>query len=393
MARTPPAPVSPALLTWARESLNLSREEAARKVGVPTEVLDAWESNEDAPSVAQLRKLARVYKRPLAVFFLPEPPTEFLPLRDFRRPLGTHDRPWTSDLILVMRRVREQQEAVVELRRLVGDPTPDRPSIGTFDDVERFAAAARQILNVSLHEQWAWADKYQALNAWINALEQLGILVLQTRDVGMPEMRGFSLDHETVPAIVLNGSDSVRGRIFTAMHELSHVLLRAPGVCDLHDTVDRPDARDDIERFCNQAAAVMLMPSEALEREPELAHPPRDGRWSDTVLYALAERYSVSQEALLRRLVSLGYATWEYYLERRANYEEAYRAARDAGKNQRPPFARIVVRDLGRAYVRLVLDAYHGQRINTSDVSDYLGVKVRHIEKLQAEAFRAPAGA
>lgn len=35
--------------------------------------------------------------------------------------------------------------------------------------------------------------------------------------------------------------------------------------------------------------------------------------------------------------------------------------------------------DLGRAFIRLVLEAYHTETINFSDVAEILGVKLKHL--------------
>jgi hypothetical protein len=40
-------------------------------------LLRAWEDGADRPSIAQVRELGEIYKRPLAVFFLPQPPLGF----------------------------------------------------------------------------------------------------------------------------------------------------------------------------------------------------------------------------------------------------------------------------------------------------------------------------
>lgn len=63
-----PALVEPSLLKWARERASLSLEDAAHKIGVDLEQLEAWESGEGGLSIPQLKKLADVYKRPLSVF-------------------------------------------------------------------------------------------------------------------------------------------------------------------------------------------------------------------------------------------------------------------------------------------------------------------------------------
>ena len=77
MAKRQYAHIRGELLTWARRSLRMGLEEAAERLRVPPERLAAWESGEQKPTVNQLRKAARVYRRPLAAFFLPEPPRDF----------------------------------------------------------------------------------------------------------------------------------------------------------------------------------------------------------------------------------------------------------------------------------------------------------------------------
>ncbi len=353
MVRTPPAPVAPSLLTWARNSIGLSVEDAARKINVASERLTAWEAGEAAPTVAQLRGLAAAYKRPLAVFFLPEPPRDFQPLRDFRRLPETGEERWSPALRLALRRAEQQQQSSSELRALLDEEPPPRAVIHTRpDDPERYAEEARSLLQVTLDEQFRWRNKYTALGAWTAALEDTGALVLQTSGIGLDEMRGFSISDPVVPVIVLNGSDAPRGRIFTAMHEWTHLLLNEAGVCDLHDTGNRHD--DDVERFCNEVAGAILMPASAFEAEPSVRLAGRAGELPDAAIAELANRYSVSQEAVVRRLVSLGATSWDFYMQKRVAYQEAY-ARRRAEEEGFAPYHRIRVRDLGKAYVRLVL--------------------------------------
>jgi Zn-dependent peptidase ImmA (M78 family) len=46
-------------------------------------------------------------------------------------------------------------------------------------------------------------------------------------------MRGVSLPGDVLPIVILNGGDAHAGRIFTLLHELTHLLLRQGGVCDM----------------------------------------------------------------------------------------------------------------------------------------------------------------
>lgn len=389
MTLTPPAPVAPSLLVWAREDIGLTIDEAAKKVAVSPGRLTSWEAGESVPSVAQLRRLASAYKRPLAVFFLPEPPRGFRPLHDFRRLHGAEEDQWSPGLRLAVRRALQQQEAARELRDLLGEAGPPGPTVSASpDDSERYATEARDLLGVSLDRQFAWRDRYKALAGWIGALEESGVLVLQTSGLGLDEMRGFSLSDSLVPVVVLNGSDAPRGRVFTALHEWTHLLLNDPGVCDLHDAQEAPDREDEVEQFCNEVAAAILMPREAFQSESAVKAAQAAGVTSDAAVGELANRYSVSQEAVVRRLVTLGAVPWDFYMRKREQYQAAYAKRRQEGEGF-APYHRVKVRDLGKAYVRLVLDAYHEDRINVSDVSDYLGVRLKHLPQIEREALSA----
>ncbi|MBE9075978.1 helix-turn-helix transcriptional regulator [Romeria aff. gracilis LEGE 07310] len=73
----PVAGIQPEVLKWARATAGYSVDEAAKKLKCdPTELIN-WETGKAAPTYAQLEKLAYLlYRRPLALFFLPEPPQE-----------------------------------------------------------------------------------------------------------------------------------------------------------------------------------------------------------------------------------------------------------------------------------------------------------------------------
>jgi transcriptional regulator with XRE-family HTH domain len=84
----------------------LDPESVARKLKIHPETIQLWEGGAEKPTLAQLRRLADIYKRPLAVFYLPERPRDFQPLKDFRRSDQRGDiHRLSPDLILAIRNV------------------------------------------------------------------------------------------------------------------------------------------------------------------------------------------------------------------------------------------------------------------------------------------------
>jgi hypothetical protein len=53
---------------------------------------------------------------------------------------------------------------------------------------------------------------------------------------------GFSISEMPLPAVVLNGKDWIGARVFTILHEFSHIIIRNGGVCDLGTTPWRSSA-------------------------------------------------------------------------------------------------------------------------------------------------------
>ncbi len=394
MARTADAIINPDLLVWARRSAGYEVEEAALKLKTDPQTLMGWETGAVKPTVAKLRDAAELYKRPLAIFYLPEPPMDFQPLRDFRRrPDGQVGRQ-SPRLLAAVRRAQDIRDVALELRGFEDDPPGPSPHIDASGrDSEAFAAAARALLPVPLDRQFGWENARTALNGWIDAVTSIDVLVLQVQAIDVHEMRGFSMSADTLPLITLNGGDFPRGRIFTLLHEFAHVLLHATGVCDALPRTRPEGPTDEIEVFCNRVAAAILMPEGVFDQEAALRNVPRDGRWDQAVLDRLSYRYSVSREAVVRRLFGLGLTDWSFVQEKQAEYQAAFEAwkAEQAQKRREderaggPSFYRMKVRDLGRPFIESVVDAYHRRVITGSDLSEFLEVKLNQLPSLQAE--------
>ena len=388
--------VEAAVLIWARKTIGMDVEQAAKRAGVSVARLQEFESGTLGPTLPQLRKLAETYSRPLAVFFLDEPPKDFDAMSDFRRLPATVLADWSPNLHKIFRRAVAQRDVTAELREEEGDDDTG----WAFDDAqasgspESAAASARHTLGITLAQQERWRNPNESLNGWVAATEALGILVLQSSEVSLNEMRGFSIVESSPAVIVLNGSDSPRGRLFTLAHEIGHLVLRSGGLCDLHETVT-PMVEKDAEVFCNEFAASLLMPRKEFLQHPLLTSSIGPREWSDAELEQIGRRFGASKEATLRRLVTLGRATMTFYLGRRQVFVAAYEAQRAeerrrAKEDERGGFVPLDVmrvRDLGKPFVRMVLDAYDRRSITASTLSDYLGVKLRHVPKI-AERVR-----
>jgi len=374
--------VAPSLIRWARSTAGLDVTAAAKKLKVASAAVEAWEAGEKRPSLAQLRKMAALYKRPLAVFYLPEPPQSFTPLRDFRTIDGRGRSFETPRLALETRRAHQRREAALDLVQIIGEePVAFDLSASVTDDPIVVARSLRALLGVTLDVQFDWADQYVALNAWKGAAERAGVLVFQTENLPILEARGFSVALFPLPVVALNSKESPKGRIFTLMHELAHIALRASGVCDLHDDNKSKREADRVEVFCNRVAGATLVPGESLDAALAALELAGEREWLETPLRRLADRYSISTDAALRSLVQAGRYPADLYGNRHAAFAKAWDSSKP--KSGPVPYFRRALGWSGRRFARMAITAYDDQRISSADLTEFLRVKIKQVEQIR----------
>ncbi len=124
--------VEASVLIWARDSIGLKPERAAKKIGVSPATLAKWESGETTPTLPQLRKAAAAYKRSLAVLLLPRPAKDFDALRDFRSgTMGMAIAP-SPELTAEYWRALTQREVLLELSDLGALPEGAQAAAATI---------------------------------------------------------------------------------------------------------------------------------------------------------------------------------------------------------------------------------------------------------------------
>lgn len=360
----------------------LDKADAARKAGVKPERLEAWERGDQRPTVTQLRKLAEVYKRPLAVFFLKQVPADDPAPRDFRRLDPRAAEPLSPALRLAIREASARREAALELLFELGEEPP-RFGLSALlrDDPEETGQRLRNALLVGRTPPGGSAR--DAFNFWRACAEAAGVLVFQAEGVDVEDMRGFSISERPLPAVVLNIKDAPAARSFSLFHELTHVLLNRGGLCVFEEHGPQNDFQRT-EVFCNHVAGAALLPAVLLLGEPEVPAR-RVSHIPDADIDELARRYGASREAVLRRLVILGRVSPAFYQRKRQEYarESQRRLRAGRGGGYAPPHTMAVAIG-GSLFTRLVLQAYDDERITSSDVAEYLGVRLKHLERIRA---------
>lgn len=381
------AEINPQLLIWARKSVGIVTLEVAKKLKVSEQKISNWESGISKPSIPQLRKLAKLYKRPIAIFFLPKPPLTFDAMKDFRRQFDVELLLQSPALSVEIRRAHYKREIALELANEINEEIKlFTDSIRVSEDYDKISKEIRKSLAIDIDKQFGWEGNYEAYNDWKEAIESKGVLVFQTTHtsrIKVGEMRGFSISEEKLPVIVINSKDSIRGKIFTLIHEYVHLILHNAGICDLAIYEEPSTDEEKVETFCNMIAGGVLVPSEYLLNEEVVRKQNSKESWTFEDLDFLSKRYSVSQEVMLRRLLIVNKTTKKFYEQKREEFYKHYKKLDEEISRGAPPYYRLVIRNNGINFIKLVLNAYYQEAINTSQLADYLGMKLKHLHKVE----------
>ena len=119
--------------------------------------------------------------------------------------------------------------------------------------------------------------------------------------------------------------------------------------------------------------------------------------WSENEIGALSDAFAVSKISIVRRLLTLNLTNRLFYSQKEREYAVEYTEflKRKKEENKTREFGRNMSNEalslLGQKFVRLVLAPYQLDRITMRDVSEYLNLKTKHIQKIEKEVLRRVA--
>lgn len=363
------------VLVWAREAIAMNRTNSSEKTGISAKRLTQLEEGEKQPTLEELKKLSKAYKRTIATLLLNSPPKE-KPLPTDRRTIDSKNLgDFHEKTIMAVRKARALVTSLVELKQDAGI------------EISRFQYKASiqdnpSTIAITLRKEWDLNEIRQlenindVLEAYIEKVESLGVAVFQL-SLTQDHLRGFSMVDEIVPIIgIKRGGEQTTAKIFTLFHELGHVLLNDGGLCDLSENTNQ-----QIEKWCNAFAAEILIPTaELLQMKIVMEQKLRGEKiWAKKDLIELANHFHAGPLAILRSLLENKLTTLTYYKEKHQAWNKPTfgRAKKPEGRN----IAKETIKEKGRTYISLAFSAFDQNRIDLKDLSDFLGVRLSYIPR------------
>ena len=340
--------------------------------------MNLWEAGEETPSYIDLERLAyEIYKRPLAIFFFPEPPEEETIENSFRTLPGSITRNLPPKIHFLLREASVMQLNLDELFD-EQNPYPDK-IINNFNltlgtDIKLITKDIRDYLGISLKTQEKFKSGAEALKAWRNSIEEKGIFIFKS-PFHHKQFSGFCLFDEEFPIIYINNSTSKYRQIFTLFHELAHLLFGISGI----DRIDNryinliQGSNRQIEIFCNAFAGEILVPEDSFEEK--INH----REINEALVSALSNSYQVSHEVILRKLIDRELISQEFY-EEISDHQNSLsdKKTGDGGNYYHNQYTY-----LSKSYLNEAFHQYYQNKITHQQLADFLNVKEKNIPGLE----------
>ena len=374
-------PVNPETLAWARENAgypDIKLAAAALNMG-DTDMLRGWESGHKKVTLTQAKKLAHKYRVSLPALYLKSVPDHFrfVPPKDFRG-VG-QDQSISPNLREAIAISKNRQEWAREFLQGEGKSFDKPPKIFLSEDHQSAAKKIKEWLGVPVaHPAIDW------LREWSKQAEKRGMLVMQTnthRHLKVPgkEFSGLYLADDFAPTVLLNGSDASSRRLFTLMHELTHLWLDEPGISRVKEKAKKLPAAAPIdkktERFCENVAAAILLPVELLRAE-----------WNGS-------GSPLEKTNHIHRITGASYAAILVNLEKneigaKADYHEVWQSMSESkrqGGGGRVIPHKQAIRRCGGAFSRLALSGYEQGLLTAIELSDMIGMRLPYLSDFASD--------
>jgi Zn-dependent peptidase ImmA (M78 family)/transcriptional regulator with XRE-family HTH domain len=379
--------ITPKVARWARQRVGISHAQLADALGADAREIESWELGQTRPPFGKAQDLAKTLKVPFGFLFLSEPPPDKTPIADLRTVVEGRIAKLSPDFLELLNDVLVKHEWY---REYLEEQDAERlPFVGKFRvtaGVERVSADLSSFLLIeqSRKASYTWDEFLRQLS---RQAEAQGIMVMRSgivrgntrRKLSVNEFRGFVISDELAPLVFINGRDSKAAQIFTLVHELVHIWIDRSGISN-PDVKELPgEQKNAIERFCNSAAAEVLVPREDfLKSLPAVLN--------DQAIQKLAARYRVSTVVILRRAYELGAITKITFFDL-LEKEQQKQKEREEKEEEEPTkgggnfYLTLPVRNSHR-FTETVLSALQAQRVSYREAASLLGVRTGTLPKL-----------
>lgn len=303
--------IEPVIINWILQTIEFSHVSSSI-----LETLNKWKSGEKEPTFNQVQKLSKQINIPLGYFFLQTPPQEEHKLVEYRTVDSLNLQNPSRNLIDTIDSMTNIQDWMRD--HLVNGGYDKLKFVGSDranTDIMEIARHIREALQLEIEWYVKSSSPMESYKILRSHFEEIGILVMMNgivcqntrRPLDVKEFRAFTLIDEYAPLIFINTQDSEGGKLFSLLHEVTHIWL---GVSSLYnDQFGTTALVNDIERVCNAVSAEILVPLHVFSKI-----------WDNQTNYhsqidSLVRVFRCSKSVIARRALDVGFISGEQYTE------------------------------------------------------------------------------
>ena len=364
------------ILKWARETIHISIEQASKQLKIDIEELQNIEDGKIPVSYSNLEKMAKLYGRPLAIFFFSRIPDEPTPVKQFRTLPDIAFYDFDPNMYKLFRKAIIMQMNVEELKKGFSLFKQNHITLDA-DDISKSCNIVRHLLKVELNTQKKLNDVSKSLEMWRDAFETIGIYVFKD-SFQNDSYSGFCIYDAKFPVIYVNNNLSKNRQLFTMFHELCHILFQTSGIdIENDDSINAQiyNKKDKtIEQFCNKFASEFLVPNkDFIEQYNCLKEFTTD---IEQICQKLSKLYTVSKEVILRKAIDNKFCSSDIYQK----FVDKWNSELNSIPKRKPMgnFYNNKFTYLGKNYVSVVLKEYFTHSISSDQASNYLMIKPKN---------------
>lgn len=379
----------PRVLKWAREkafgprlaTLEESIPDSLKEISAT--LVAEWERGVSRPTFSQIKHLAKLYRRPLAVFFLPSPPDEKSNPPDART-IGSRDnKDLSPEALLVIRKARRIQDLAASLAYDLNEPPSFKYKAYTLEDSpDVLARHIRVDLDLTIEDQRKARTFEDFFEYFRSRIESAGVLTLKSglRDsFPIADCRAFSFADQLPFLILINNKDYEGAKNFSLAHEFGHILLRKEAICNNFKAFAPSRTVSEVEVFCNEFAGHLLVPHDELVNHRLMRGKEKIGEeLLGDVAEVLAREFKVSRVVIARRLLATEKISLALYRKATAQWSD------DLPRSKGGRFSLVTPLKMnGHAFSAMVLEAYRKNKLSYAGAADYLGLKSKYMPRME----------
>ena len=354
-----------------------------------------WSNPSDAlrPTFVQAKKIAKCLHVPFAGLYMKptDVPVRKLPVIKSYRTFSNGFIEDDSSLNIAISDLLQARDFLTKTKEELGESLqPFSVSINPrTDDVYNWAEEIRRVFDLKLDDQFKASSMRQFYLYIREKIETKGIFIHCFSDVDLDIARGIALYDEKTPIIGINEEDRPPAKTFSIIHELTHLLKRQSSLCN---EMYSAFSSNQEEVFCNAVAGEVLVPQDAIKVFLK--------KWKTDYVFSLddiqeiAERFSVSKEVIIRRLLDIERIKKPAYTayidecrriieQERAEQKLARQEGRKSGIPQYPE--RNAIDRTSSVLCITLYKGYSDELFSKQDLSRYLGIGQQYVNKFLQE--------